>query len=166
MPERSREIVVVAHCHLNVNTKIQGPVDYSGVRAEVIAPLIAEGVGIVQLPCPEATYLGMKRWGMTVEQYDTPSYRRHCRAILSPVLDTLAALAADGCVIRTVLGVEGSPSCGVDTTCTGFTGGEVDESALAQSAVSARGSGVFMDELRAILGETGLVDVALSGVAD
>jgi predicted secreted protein len=166
MPERSREIVVVSHCHLNVNTKVGGLADYLGARGELIAPLVAEGVGIVQLPCPEATFLGMKRWGMTVEQYDTPAYRRHCRAILGPVVDTLTALAEDGCAIREVLGVEGSPSCGVATTCAGYTGGELEGNARPQACARVAGKGVLMDELRSMLDAAGLRHVPLRGVEE
>ena len=38
---------------------------------------MSEDVGVIQLPCPEATFLGMRRWGMTREQYDVPAFRRH-----------------------------------------------------------------------------------------
>jgi predicted secreted protein len=165
MPERSRRVVVVAHCHLNVNTKVRGLAGYPGVRADVVAPLLAEGVGIVQLPCPEATFLGMKRWGMTVEQYDTPAYRRHCRRILRPVIDTLVALAEDGCAIESVLGVEGSPSCGVDTTCGGYAGGELEDAA-AQQATRIAGRGVLIDEMRGMMDDAGLSVVPFAGVED
>ncbi len=163
MPERSRRIVVVAHCHLNANTKVLRLACYPGVRKEVIAPLVAGGAGIVQLPCPEASFLGMRRWGMTVEQYDTPAYRRHCRGILRTTVDTLRTLADDGCVIGTVLGVEGSPSCGVETTCGGYAGGEL-EGASGQDAARIPGRGVFVDELRTMLAEAGLGDVPFAGV--
>jgi predicted secreted protein len=166
MPERSRRVVVLAHCHLNVNTKVRGLACYPGARADVVLPLIADGVGIVQLPCPEASFLGMKRWGMTVEQYDTPAYRRHCRDILGPTVDTLVELAEDGCSIEGVLGVEGSPSCGVSTTCAGFTGGEIEAGAPAQTAARVSGQGVLVQELRSMLAEAGLADVPFSGVED
>jgi predicted secreted protein len=135
------------------------------VRGDVIRPLIERGVGIVQLPCPEVSFLGMRRWGMTVEQYNTPAYRRHCRKILRTTIDTLRALADDGCAIEGVVGVEGSPSCGVETTCGGYAGGELEE-AGEQQAVRIAGRGVFVDELRAMLAEAGLGDVPFTGVED
>jgi len=165
MPERSRRIIALAHCHLNSNSKVLGLACYPGARAEVVAPLIEGGVGIVQLPCPEASFLGMKRWGMTVEQYDTPAYRRHCRKILRTTVDTLRALADDGCTIEGVIGVEGSPSCGVETTCGGYAGGELED-ASGQQAARIPGRGVFFDELRGMLAEVGLGDVPFSGVED
>lgn len=167
MPGRSREIVVLAHCHLNVNTKVHGLADYAGARGEVVLPLVQQGVGMVQLPCPEATFLGMKRWGMSVEQYDTPAYRRHCRDILAPVIDALTALVKDGCVIQSVLGVDGSPSCGVDETCTGYCGGEIEQIvegvAPVPRAVRRPGRGIFMEELEAALLAAGIEDVPLIG---
>jgi predicted secreted protein len=165
MPDRSRRVVVLAHCHLNVNTKVHGLACYAGVRTDVVGPIIERGAGIVQLPCPEATFLGMRRWGMTVEQYDTPAYRRHCREILAPVVDTLSALAEDGCVIEAVLGVEGSPSCGVTTTCAGYAGGELEDAA-DQEAARVPGRGVFFGELRAMLQDAGLGDVPITGIED
>jgi predicted secreted protein len=167
VPDRSRQIVVLAHCHLNVNTKVHGLADYPGARADILRPLIDEGVGIVQLPCPEATFLGMRRWGMSVEQYDTPAYRRHCREILAPVIGTLTALVEDGCVIREVLGVDGSPSCGVSGTCSGYDGGEIEQildgAAPAQRAAVTPGRGVFTQELQAALQDAGIVGTTFTG---
>lgn len=167
MPDRGRAVAVVAHCHLNVNTKVQGLADYAGVRRDVIEPLIQRGVGIVQLPCPEATYLGMRRWGMTREQYDVASYRRHCEALLGPTVDTLLALHDDGCVIEAVIGVDGSPSCGIGRTCIGYAGGEI--AALAETGIPATEKaampGVFMEVFQALLDEVGL-DVEFRGVVE
>ncbi|GAB4292970.1 MAG: DUF523 domain-containing protein [Coriobacteriia bacterium] len=160
MPHRSRRIAIVAHCHLNANTKVHGLADYGSTRDVVLARIAEEQAGIVQLPCPEITALGMRRWGMTVEQYDTRAYRRHCVELLEPVIDTLVALHADGCEFVGVFGVEGSPSCGVDVICSGYTGGEIED-ALASSAPphaqDAPGPGVFMQEFVRLLEEAGLV---------
>lgn len=168
MPSRSHEVAVVAHCHLNANTKVRGLATCPGVRADVLLPLIEQGVGVVQLPCPEATYLGMNRWGMSVEQYDNPAYRRHCREIIAPVIDLLVALAADGCAIRGVVGVDGSPSCGVTQTCTGYAGGEIEQIldgiVSAQHATCGPGRGIFMQELDAALRAAGIGDVPLIGL--
>lgn len=168
MTQRGRKVVVVAHCHLDANTKVHGLADYEGARLDVLSPLLDRGVGIVQLPCPEATYLGMLRWGMTREQYDTPGYRRHCAAILAPTIDTLVTLAADGCEIEAVLGVDGSPSCAVTRTCVGYSGGEIEALAAGDripEAVSAPITGVFIEVLASLLDEAGL-RVAFKGVEE
>jgi predicted secreted protein len=166
--ERARRIAVVAHCHLDVNTKVHGLADYAGARRDLIERLLASDVGLIQLPCPEATFLGMSRWGMTYEQYDTPAYRRHCRDILRPTVDTLAALTGDGCDVVAVYGVEGSPSCGVTETCRGYiAGGEIEGMASGDREIPraqrTAGAGVFFEELAAMLGAAGL-ELRLEGV--
>jgi predicted secreted protein len=155
MPDRSRRVVVLAHCHLNVNTKVHGLADYEGARADLVRPVVERGAGIVQLPCLEATFLGMRRPGMSREQYDTPAFRRHCRRILGPVIDTLTALAEDGCVLDAVIGVDGSPSCGVSETCSGPSG-DAPASDPEAGEVRTPGRGVFMDVFAELLDKAGL----------
>src|SRR5665647_3986652 len=68
------EITVLAHCLLNPFTRVKGlrPVEF---RPE--GPLI-------QLPCPEALYLGLDRWALTRNQLDVPEFRRFCRSLITP----------------------------------------------------------------------------------
>lgn len=153
MPQRSRRIVVVAHCVLNANSKVCGLANYAGAVEPTVSAVIESGAGIVQLPCPEASFLGMRRWGMTHEQYDTPAYRRHCRRILETTIDELVAFDDVGYSIERVIGIDGSPSCGVTVTCTGYAGGEIES---VPSCAKTPGSGVFMEELRALLEESDL----------
>ncbi|NTU71134.1 MAG: DUF523 domain-containing protein [Coriobacteriia bacterium] len=148
MPLRGRRIVVVAHCVLNSNSKVDGLANYAGAIRSTVAPLVESGVGIVQLPCPEATFLGMKRWGMTYEQYDTPAYRRHCRRILAPVIHELVAFDSAGYSLESVIGIDNSPSCGVNLTCRGYTGGEIE---TVPTSTKSPGRGVFIEELQALL---------------
>jgi predicted secreted protein len=159
MSARARRVAVLAHCHLNVNTKVIGLADYASARHDLVSALASDEIGIVQLPCPEATFLGMKRWGMTREQYDTSAYRRHCAEILKPVIDTLVVLADDGCRITAVYGIEGSPSCGVARTCAGYAGGEIEELAATGSLPAAhdlKAPGVFMELFMRALASHGL----------
>lgn len=160
MPDvRSKRVCVVSHCHLNANTKVHGLADHAGTDEVLVTRLVFEGSGIVQLPCPEATYLGVKRWTMTYEQYDTPAFRRHCRRLLRPVLDTLVALTADGCRIEAVYGVDGSPCCGVTDTSRGFEGGDITRLSAAGDlprSGHSTGRGVFMEEFEAMLSEAGI----------
>lgn len=159
MPDRHRRIALVAHCHLNINTKVHGLADRAAGQTELVSRLVADGIGLLQLPCPEVTYLGMRRWGMTREQYDTPAYRRHCRALLAPVIDTVEALVADGCEVVGVWGANGSPSCGVDRTCEGYEGGEIEYPFAADQApraVLVSGRGILFEELQTLLEQAGI----------
>jgi len=159
MPNRSHRVALVAHCHLNTNVKVHGLAFEPALQTSLLERLAREETGIIQLPCPETAFLGLRRWGMTYEQYDTPAYRRHCRALLAPVIDTVIALAHDGCELVGVWGADGSPSCGVFETCTGYAGGEIEAACAAPDGVSETrtpGRGVFMEELAALLGDAGI----------
>jgi predicted secreted protein len=162
VPKRSRRVVVVAHCILNANAKYLGGASYPGANVAVIEPYLRDGVGIVQLPCPESSFLGMSRWGMTRNQYDTVAYRRHCAEILRPTVDTLEEFSAAGYAIEGVIGVKGSPSCGVSETCEGYEGGDVQGTPSCEK-VAARG--VMMAVLGDLLGQRGL-NIELTDVSD
>ena len=153
--KRGRSVVVLAHCLLNVNTKVRGLALYPAVHP-IVRELMADDVGVIQLPCPEVAFLGMSRWGMTREQYDIPAYRRLCCTLLEPIVDTLDALAHDGCEITGIWGVDGSPSCGVQRTCEGYSGGDMDQLTGPPEGSYVAGEGVFIAVLRSLLAERGL----------
>ena len=108
---RSRKIVIVCNCLLNANAKIRPYALCPGVDTAALGPIISQGIGLVQLPCPETSYLGMTRWGMTKEQYDTAGYRAHCRTILGPVLLEIAAYARAGYELLEILGPNPALNC-------------------------------------------------------
>lgn len=126
------KIRVVAHCLLNPETRLLGlrPIDF---RPD--AP-------IIQLLCPEAGYLGLDRWAVTKNQIDIPSYRRYCRKIFLHHADLIEELAKKGYEIE-VVGVADSPSCGVNSTTSGYTGGKIRH----QDHSHVSGMGVFMEEV-------------------
>jgi len=134
-------VTVAAHCLLNPLTRVKG-------LAPV--PFLPEGP-IVQLPCPEALYLGLERWAVTRNQLDVPQFRRFCRALIEDYVDLLEMLARQGGSLR-IVGLAGSPSCGVITTSSGYMGGL--PGAAEHTHVSGRG--VFMEELLAELERRGV----------
>jgi predicted secreted protein len=147
--EKEKEIRVVAHCLLNSSTRVKGlrPLEFH-IRTET------EGGGewpLIQLPCPEALYMGLDRWAVTRNQLDVPEFRRFCRSLLIHYADIIEMLAKKGFRIR-IMGVAGSPSCGVCTTSSGYTGGRVRECEHAHVV----GRGVFMEELMEELGWRGV----------
>ncbi|NPV63437.1 MAG: hypothetical protein HPY61_12575 [Methanotrichaceae archaeon] len=135
------EVEVLAHCLLNPYTRVKG-----------LAHLCYSPAGAaIQLPCPEALYLGLSRWAVTRNQLDLPGFRRFCRKLIEPYADLLAMLAAEGKRIR-IVGVAGSPSCGIDTTSAGYDGGRVRECEHRHIC----GRGIFMEELTAELERRGV----------
>ena len=150
-------MVVVCHCLLNTNAKVMGLAQFPGCSEDLILGLVRSRVGIIQLPCPEMSYLGPKRWGMTKEQYDTPMYRKHCRKLLKGIVQDLLAYRSDGYRIERVIGVNGSPSCGVTKTCFGYRGGELDTSQDQHSNLRFQsGQGVMMEVFQELLEQVGL----------
>jgi predicted secreted protein len=153
--KRSRKVLIVCHCLLNANAKIYPLALTGGVYRDVLEAYIRDGTGLFQLPCPELSYLGVNRWGMTREQYDHPNFRSHCKEILKHPLNQIEALLHANYEITGVLGMDGSPNCGVHLTSDGFTGGEIcSQNDIASQIDGLRfvyGKGIFMGILAEML---------------
>lgn len=158
------KILFVAHCVLNTASKV---VMYNeaemaaeeALRQRFVQKAIMDGVQIIQLPCPELLLYGSRRWGHVSDQFDTPYFRMECRRMLGDALLQLKEYRANGTrfSILGIVGIDGSPSCGVDYTCRGDWGGNLgdrtDLKEVIESARLVRGSGIMIDELKKILCE-------------
>lgn len=157
-----KKIVFVSHCILNTASKVvlydQEEIDAEeALRKEFLRYAVEHDVQILQLPCPEFTLYGARRWGHVSDQFDNPFFRGHCRQILAPVIDQLKEYAANGEMFEVlgIVGIDGSPSCGVDYTCTANWYGSfgcrenLDET-LADCRL-VRKPGIFMDVLQEML---------------
>jgi predicted secreted protein len=155
---RSQKILIISHCAMNANAKVPPLASIGGVFTAPISEYIQSGCGLMQLPCPEVTYLGMNRWGMTKEQYDHPNFRRHCREILEYPIVQIQAYVQAGYDIVGVLGMDKSPNCGLNLTCRGYRGGELGSfDQVAQITNDLRfvpEKGVFMEEFLELLDTT------------
>jgi predicted secreted protein len=147
-----RKVVVLAHCMLNQNTKPDRRARFHGAVPPVLQVLAEEGLAIFQLPCPEIGFAGPWRFSQVIQQYDTPRYRAHCRELIGGTVDQLEHClrpSDDGQDYRVaVVGVEGSPSCGMtkvgwSTDWRGFPGAV----RFGGSYPVGDGRGVFMQEL-------------------
>jgi len=94
------EVLVLGHCLLNPLARVKG--------VKPAQPVDTRGANIIQLPCPEAIFFGMKRREITKDQLDHPAYRRFCREIFTHFADLLEDLAASGVKIK-IFGVPKSP---------------------------------------------------------
>jgi len=113
---RSRKVVLVAHCVLNQNSRVSGLAIYPALVYEIVEVLTKHNVGIIQLPCPELTYAGLTRASQTKEQYDTPKFRKHCRQIAESLAKQIQEYMQNNVRVLAILGIKGSPSCGVTET--------------------------------------------------
>lgn len=109
--KRSKTILLTSHCIFNQNTVVYDEARSLGAIPSVIQWIEEKGYGVLQLPCPEFTYLGLDRKPMTYEEYDNEPYRAHCRKILQPVMEQLQEYVRAGYRLVGIVGIESSPSC-------------------------------------------------------
>ena len=162
-------IIFVSHCVLNTAAKVvlfekDDIAEEEKLRLEFLRKATEQGVQLIQLPCPEFTLYGSCRWGHVSNQFDNPFFRDHCRNVLRPYIMQMKEYLAhpERFKILGVVGIDGSPSCGVDYTGTGgwhgsFSGRQDLPAVLASCKLSKK-PGIFMDELAKILVEEGLAE--------
>lgn len=144
---RSKAIVFVAHCILNQNSISDGTASYPGSIKEVLELLSGSDVGIVQMPCPELVCLGLDRGNIDGGKSPVLEENTRIRTMMSrgPAAGKIRYLAQQlvfqiseyrnhGFAIRGIVGVNRSPSCGVDTT--------------SKNNQEVVGEGVFIEALR------------------
>lgn len=155
---RNKKIILLSHCLLNVNSKVNNIANYEGVLKELAIPLIEKNYGFIQLPCPETLHCGLKRWGQVKEQFETPYFKEHCKNILAPFISQIIDYFQNGYEISACIGVDGSPSCGVNSTCRSKQWGvEIDSSLslekLIKSVEKVEEEGVFIEVFKKLLDE-------------
>jgi len=159
-----KKIIFVSHCLLNTASKVilynqQEIDDEETLRRTFIKEAIDHDVQLIQLPCPEFTLYGAKRWGHVSNQFDNVFFRSHCRKILTPVIDQLHEYLANENRFEVLgfVGVDGSPSCGVDYTCYADWYGSFECRSDLQKTLDAchlgKGPGILIAVLQEMLKE-------------
>ena len=154
--ERSHRVVFIAHCFLNTNTRFPGGSAFKGSTVPLIELLLKSGMGIVQMPCPEFQCLGLEKefYGAVPEA----KLRRCFRELAQGVVAQIKAYQNLGYEIAGVIGMNPSPSCGVEITKGKGTMLGVDRD-LSEKA----GPGVFIEELQKLVLESELTGVPIFG---
>ena len=114
--KRGEKIIFLSHCCLNQNSKVRGIARYPGAMKPLIELLLAHGVGMYQMPCPEMMYLGNMRWGQVKDQYNNPMFRKHCKRLATDVIDQVENYRQCGYRILGFIMMDGSPVCGLNRT--------------------------------------------------
>lgn len=151
---RGGRFVVVIDCVLNQNVRDQGAANCPAMNFEFLRLCHENGIGIMQMPCPEIAALGFKRLrspGISIRQaLDTPAGRLACAELAASVVERIVALSEQGCEPLAVLGGNPrSPGCAVHQGA-GDLGAE---------------SGIFMQALQTELRSHGL-DLPFHGLRD
>ncbi|HUX13180.1 MAG TPA: hypothetical protein VMW87_09130 [Spirochaetia bacterium] len=152
---RSKAVVFIAHCILNQNSISDGTADYPGAVKEIMELLCASDVGIVQMPCPELICLGLDRGNVyesaspVVEEntrirgiMGSDSAAEKLKRLVDDVVFQISEYLKYGFEIRGIVGINRSPSCGVETT--------------SKDNREVEGEGVFIETLRNELGSKGI----------
>lgn len=130
---RGGRVVLLSHCLLNENVRYLGGAGRAGGVQDVVDHYLSRGVGVYQLPCPE-----QRAWGGVAKRrmllaYGAggtvrgpvvrlllPAFLRHTRRVYARLARRVAGDVRDyrrsGVDVVGVVGVGGSPSCGVRTT--------------------------------------------------
>jgi predicted secreted protein len=175
--ERSGRVVFVSHCLLNQNVRFLGGATCPGATDQVVPGLLDTGAGLVQMACPEQYAWGgvCKRYTMraygadrTVLRwvrrpatwlfliYTRLAYHRLARRVAAQIADNIRS----GYRVESIVGIGGSPSCGVHTTIdlpavlddiAGRDPAALDRREFNQHVIaghSRAGSGMFIAALR------------------
>jgi len=150
--KRSKAVIFTAHCIHNQNSISDGTADYPACIKEVVELLTAGNAGVVQLPCPELNCLGLDRGNVdgafspvAVEntRIRKELLKDNAREKLNPLVRYVVYQVEEylkhGFEIKGIVGINRSPSCGIETT--------------SDNNKEVEGRGVFMqtlyDELKA-----------------
>lgn len=126
---RSKKVVLIAHCLINQNAISDGTAVYPAAFNDLIALLMQNNIGIVQMPCPELCCLGLDRGNpfgadspVLIENTRIRStmLQKEPNAKLQKLIDYVMLQICEyqkhGFKIIAVIGANRSPNCGVDTT--------------------------------------------------
>jgi len=109
---------------------------------EIVEFLMRNDIGAIQMPSPELIYAGILRVRQTKDQYDTVRFRNHCRKVAGEIVDQIQGYAECGINTEIIIGVDGSPSCGVHETSKGNPCKNLSKHERVKS------SGILVEELR------------------
>lgn len=152
---RSKKIAIVSHCIINQNSVVKGEYKDMNIFFPFIKKLFENNIGILQLPCPETECYGLRRWGHVKEQFDNCGYRQYIEKTVNSFLEIIKEYVNNGYEIVGIYGIAGSPSCGVNLTCSANWEGEIssykDKEDIVSRVKMINESGIFMEMFKSIL---------------
>lgn len=152
---RSKKIAIISHCIINQNSVVKGEYKDINIFFPFIKKLFEENIGILQLPCPETEYYGLRRWGHVKEQFDNCGYRKYLEKIVNSFVDIIKEYINNEYEIVGIYGIAGSPSCGVNLTCSANWEGEIslykDKEDIVSRVKMINESGIFMEIFKSVL---------------
>lgn len=178
---RSKKVIFLSHCILNENTRYLGGACRAGCIREIIEQCLDKDIGIVQMPCPEQLAWGGVTKRLMLLAYGVkgtffyrtlslffPFFLLYTKVIFRRLAGETAGQIRDylasGFSVVGVMGIDGSPSCGVNKTLdirrsfesaacidVGSVTVERMNSIITEALIDGRG--IFMDMLQDELGK-------------
>jgi predicted secreted protein len=147
-------MVAVIECILNQNARDESAASFPAMNKQIVGLCDEYGIGIMQMPCPEISYLGFERRrekGQSIhDALDTPDGRSCCCKLSIDIADRIATYRNQGYEIVAILGGNPqSPGCAV----------HLEDGNLLPA------SGVFMQELQKEL-RSRSVEIPFRGIRD
>ena len=155
--KRQRRVIFISHCWLNINTRFPEGCAFAGANVPLIRTLLDSGLGIIQMPCPEYEVLGLEKvlYGVVIKDEVRAGFRKYAAIVVKQMQDYLAM----GFDVVGVLGMNPSPSCGVDAAK-----GKGTMLGTNRDISEHQESGIFIDELRSLMAEKGITNVPIMGI--
>lgn len=168
-------IVFVSHCVTNTASKVyykeDKPSSEELARIKFIKECLENNIQLIQLPCPEFIMYGSERWGHSRYQFDNPIFKENCMQILDPYILQLKIYLnnKEKFKVLGIVGIEGSPSCGVTISFDGKWGGEFSginslNDILDAGKISNK-KGILMEVLEDLLIENN-INIPIVGLND
>lgn len=146
---RSRRVVFVAHCWLNINTRFPGGGSHAGPNPDVLRLLEETGCGIVQMPCPEQRVFGLDKHLFGTRPAE--EVRRALAGLAAGVIDDVVEYRLNGYEVVAIVGMDPSPTCGVRAAK-----GKGALLGLDQGTAERPGPGAFIEALLGVASERGV----------
>lgn len=142
--KRARRVIFISHCWLNINTRFPEGCAFEGANVPLIKTLLDSGLGIIQMPCPEYECLGLEKWQYgEIKGNDLRAcFRKHAEVVVNQIKDYRAL----GFEIVGVLGMNPSPSCGVENAK-----GKGTMLGTSRDTSEQPESGIFIEEMQQLL---------------
>lgn len=156
MTKRSNKIAVFCHCMLNVHSLEDNLAEYPGLEEDIVKKALDQGVGFVQLRCPETRLHGIERLPMPKDTYDKPNIRENYRKQAEQEILQLMEFVKNGAEIVAIIGAEASPSCGIHYVAKWKLGVEPKDRKWPDTVDFVPGRGVYMEEIEKLLDEEGI----------
>ena len=151
---RSMKVIFVSHCLLNQNARLEKCAECPSVNRTLAEGILDREIGMVQMPCPELMVLGLNRGHIAIRSgLESIPAREALRKIGETVAFQVRQYQDAGVKVLGVLGKNGSPACGVETT------------SRSDGKGSIPGEGVFIQELKGELKRNGCT-VPVAGTLD